>query len=71
MKKNSNILFKVKILLYEGAEENEFFCLGSDDVDAYVKERIEYLGLEMYKGYRTQAIDISSHVKKVIEKGMS
>ena len=73
MKKDNypSVIFKVEIILYGDKKGNVKFCLGLNDVHSFVElERIR-VGLKEYSGYRSQAIELSSHAERVIKSGLN
>ena len=71
--KHPNILFRVEVFTYDELPlaDDVMFCLGSNDVKKFVDMKRSEIGIEKYKGYSTQAVNLSSYTASIISKGLS
>ena len=72
-KENRHIstLFRVQVYGRDNVLNEELYCIGTHDIDQFVKRKREDLGLENYSGYRTQAVKLSNFADSVIKSGVT
>ena len=67
------IIFKVEIFTNSNIKEASYtlYCLGTNNIKHFVKEKRDQIGIKNYRGYYTQAIPLSSYTTSIIKKGLS
>ena len=66
-----NVIFKVQIILCGENKGKEKFCLGLKDAHNFIDYEKRKVGLENYSGYRSQAVNLSTHTERVIRAGLA
>ena len=72
-KENRHIttLFRVRVYGRGNHLSEETYCIGTNDIDQFVKRKREELGLENYNGYSTQAVKLTKFAQSVIVEGIT
>lgn len=73
MKKDNypTVIFKVEMILCGDKKGKEKFCLGLNDVRSFIELERRKIDIRDYSGYRSQAIELSTHAESVIRAGLA
>ena len=73
MGKHQLIMFKVEVYITENYKPYVYetmYCIGTEDVQRYIKLKRVEIGIKNYNGYSTEAIPLSSYSASIIKKGV-